>query len=67
MENNTKIELAKAIVEKMLGEACVQSKNINNEKVLRILEMRKQVYHFNKKVIDELLEEYENSRGNAIG
>lgn len=58
MEKNTKIELAKAIIEKLIGREIANGTNLDDSGVEELLKLRKEVYHFNEEIIDEILQNY---------
>ena len=61
MEKNTKIELAKAIIEKLIGRERANNASLEDPELQQLLEMRTQVYHFNEEVMDDVLQKYHNA------
>ncbi len=57
-DKNTKLELAKALIEKLIGLESVKTNDINSPSVLELIWLRNEVYRYNEEVIDELVESY---------
>ena len=58
MNNNTKIELAREIMNAMLGEACKNGYDKNDLNTKILLEEEKEMNHFNFEVIDKIIKVY---------
>ncbi len=64
MDKNTKIELAKALIEKLIGMQCVMNNDMNDPALVELDNLRTQVYHFNEDVIDYLINSYKLAYAN---
>lgn len=65
MEKNTKIELAKAIIEKLIGREIANGASLDDPEVEELLNLRKEVYHFNELVMDEIIQKYHEAISNG--
>lgn len=57
-DKNTKLELAKALIEKLIGIECVETGDVNCSSVEELNRLRTEVYRYNEDVIDELVNAY---------
>ncbi len=57
-DKNTKLELAKALIEKLVGIECVKMGGVDNESVQELNFLRNEVYNFNEEVIEEIVNSY---------
>ncbi|MGN0961660.1 MAG: hypothetical protein ACI4PF_05635 [Christensenellales bacterium] len=58
MNDNTKMELAREIMNAMIGKVCKNGFNRNDEFTKTLLEEEKEMNNFNLKVIDKIIKVY---------
>ena len=58
MNDNTKFELAREIMNAMLGYACKEGFDINDKLTKTLIEEEKEMNNFNFKVINKILKVY---------
>ena len=58
MNDNTKIEVAREIMNAMIANACINGFDKNNKEILLLLKEEKQMEEFNFKVIDKIINHY---------
>lgn len=58
MNDNTKIELSREIMNAMIGRACKNGYDKNNKVIKTLLEEEKEMNNFNFEVIDRIINVY---------
>ena len=62
MNSNTKIEIAVEIIANKIAKAARE----NDEKIDQYIKGREEMYNGNEKIINKIIEEYGNQRGNNL-
>ena len=58
MNDNTKIEVAREVMNAMIANACINGYNENNKNLMLLLREEQEMNKFNFKVIDKILNVY---------
>ena len=58
MNNNTKIEVAREVMNAMIANACINGFDKNNKEILLLLQEEQQMEKFNFNVIDKIINQY---------